>query len=235
MNVCLDLFSGLGGFSSAFEEDDDWHVITVDIDDRFDPTICADVVELTYTDIEPFLPDVVDTFVILASPPCTEFSIAASRYEKVVDGRPQTEDAKEDTILVYHTIGLIKALDPDYWFMENPRGYLRQIIGDPKGTVTYCQYGTEYMKPTDLWGDHPQFFEYKSCNIGDSCHAYNTDIEHGGKGNCEVMDKSKTLFQQKTSGGKAAQRAKVPYELSLSIKESVEGIGEPQSASDASW
>ena len=36
---CLDLFAGLGGFSAAFEEADNWTVTTVEIADRFDPDI----------------------------------------------------------------------------------------------------------------------------------------------------------------------------------------------------
>jgi hypothetical protein len=42
----LDLFSGLGGFSSAFADSERWRVTTVDIEPRFDPDIQADVFEL---------------------------------------------------------------------------------------------------------------------------------------------------------------------------------------------
>jgi len=46
----LDLFAGLGGFSSAFEDLERWAVTTVDIDERFDPDIQADVFELRPSD-----------------------------------------------------------------------------------------------------------------------------------------------------------------------------------------
>ena len=36
-NVYLDLFAGLGGFSAAFEDSDTWEVITVEIEERFEP------------------------------------------------------------------------------------------------------------------------------------------------------------------------------------------------------
>jgi len=35
---CLDLFSGLGGFSSAFEDSGRWSVTTVEIAEEFDLT-----------------------------------------------------------------------------------------------------------------------------------------------------------------------------------------------------
>lgn len=37
-------------------------------------------------------------------------------------------------------------------------------------TITYCQYGDDRMKPTDIWTNHifPKF--KKPCKNGDSCH-----------------------------------------------------------------
>jgi site-specific DNA-cytosine methylase len=215
-NVCLDLFAGLGGFSAAFEDADEWEVVTVDVEERFEPDIQADVLNLRPGDLP-------DADVVLASPPCTQFSMAASRYERFVDGEPQTPDAREAVALVYHTIGLIKSLSPDYWYLENPQGYLRQVLGRPTGRVTYCQYGTEYMKPTDLWGDHPPM-RYKACSYGDDCHNNNTDQEHGGQGNCR--DAWKDDMGDKVRD--PAKRAKVPYELSESILRAVEGRHEQQ-------
>lgn len=203
---CIDLFSGLGGFSKAFEESTDWEVTTVEIDESFDPDICADIMDLRPSDLP-------EADLILASPPCTQFSLAASRYGRFQGAKPQTDDAREAVVLVYHTIGLIKSKTPDYWFMENPQGYLRQVIGDPEARVTYCQYGKPYMKPTDLWGNHPENMTYKSCAYGDKCHEKNTDQEHGGNGN--FRDFAETIRDP-------AIRAKVPYQLSESIREAVE-------------
>ena len=55
-------------------------------------------------------------------------------------------------------MGLIKELDPTYYFIENPRGKMRKmdcLQEFPRYTVTYCQYGDIRMKPTDLWTNHP--------------------------------------------------------------------------------
>lgn len=209
---CLDLFCGLGGFSQAFADSDRWQVTTVDIEAGFGPDIQADVLELRPSDFD------TEFDVVLASPPCTQFSLAASRYERFVDGEPQTPEAREAVALVYHTIGLIKGLNPRYWVLENPQGYLRQVLGDPEGRVTYCQYGTDWMKPTDLWGEHPSGLSYRSCAYGDECHADNTDQAHGGLGNCNVAGTRDP-----------AERAKVPSALSEAIRDACEAaIDEPQ-------
>jgi hypothetical protein len=205
----LDLFCGLGGFSAAFADSDRWTVTTVDIEPEFDPDITADVFDLRPSDFNESYD------VVLASPPCTQFSLAASSLERFVDGEPQTGDAQDAVALVYHTLGIIRGLSPEYWVLENPQGWLRHIIGDPTARVTYCQYGTEYMKPTDLWGTHPAGWHPRSCAYGDDCHAYNTDQEHGGAGN--MID----AWGGGVSDGirDPAERAKVPYELSDSIRD----------------
>lgn len=202
----LDLFCGLGGFSAAFADSDNWEIVSVDIEERFGPDIQADVMDLRPKDLP-------DADIVLASPPCTEFSLAASSLGRFIDGDPHTRNARESVALVYHTIGLTKALTPDFWFLENPQGYLRQVIGDPDGRVTLCQYGMGYMKPTDLWGEHPAGFSYLSCSYGDECHEHNTDRANGGLGNMTGVASYPT---------DPAERAKIPYELSESIRKAIE-------------
>ena len=171
--TCLDLFAGLGGFSAAFADSDNWRVVTVDIERRFEPDIQADVMDLRPSDLP-------EADVVLASPPCTCFSFACNGHH-IRNAEPVTETAREHITLVHHTIGLIKALSPDYWFLENPRGNLAQFVDAAPKTVTYCQYGEEYMKPTHLWGNHPPM-TYRSCNMGDGCHEHRvaTDGREGG-------------------------------------------------------
>lgn len=196
----LDLFAGLGGFSSAFEQSERWDVTTVDIEERFDPDIVADIKELTADDLDEY-------DVILASPPCKAFSVASiGHHWDKEDKSPETEFAAQAIELVNHALELIDDLDPEYWFLENPRGMLRKKIGDPEGTVTWCQYGANRMKPTDLWGDHPEGFEYKSCKNGAPCH--------------ESAPRGSKTGTQGVKG--SAERAKIPHGLSKSIKEHVE-------------
>ncbi|WP_137288128.1 DNA cytosine methyltransferase [Natronorubrum halophilum] len=154
--VVIDLFSGLGGFSAAFEESSEWDVFTVELNPEFDPDLCADVIELSPDDLLELVDlsrDEIDVFVVLASPPCTYFSTAGNHHAWDFETHtPITEEARNAVTLVYHTLGLIEALNPNYWFLENPQGRLRWFLDRPTGKVTYCQYGRPYMKRTDLWG-----------------------------------------------------------------------------------
>jgi len=197
----LDLFAGLGGFSSAFENSGNWEVAQVEIQERFDPDIHADVLELRPSDLP-------DPDLVLASPPCKCFSRAAAWQEHFDnDGEPQTPEARESVALLFHTVGLIKALSPRYWFLENPMGSkVKQYLGDPTARITYCQYGTTYWKPTYLWGKHPPM-TYRWCSKDDHCH------DHGS---LEDERDERPLPRD------PAERAKVPRGLSKSIQESTE-------------
>jgi hypothetical protein len=80
---------------------------------------------------------------------------------------PLTDFGGESVAMVKKTISLIEDLQPDYWFLENPRAGLRRVmrekfwgLGEPTGTISWCQYGANRMKPTDLWGEHPEM-EYR--------------------------------------------------------------------------
>jgi len=204
--VCLDLFAGLGGFSAAFADADGWEVTTVDIEERFDPDIQADVLELRPSDLPA-------ADIVLASPPCKCFSKAAAWNDHWDDdGKPQTPFARESVALAFHTVGLIKGIAPEWWFLENPNGHLQRFLGRPTGRVTYCQYGTDYMKPTDLWGEHPPM-TYRQCQAGDDCHERSRRSRADGSG-----DHTAAALPRDP-----AERAKVPYELSQAILDAVEG------------
>lgn len=206
--LCLDLFAGLGGFSAAFADSDNWRVVTVDIEERFEPDIQTDVMDLRPSDLP-------DADVVLASPPCTYFSMARIQWEKsfTSEGEPISEGGKWSVALVYHALGLIKSVNPEWWFLENPQGYLRHVIGEPKATIDYCAYGHYTKKPTDFWGRHPPM-SYKRCD----CENHITENGLGG-------------FDDGPSD--AAERAKVPYELSEAILEAVEGRAEQKTLTEA--
>lgn len=211
--TCLDLFAGLGGFSAAFEDSPNWEVMTVDIEDRFEPDICADVLDLRPTDLP-------NADVVLAGHPCTYFTTIRSTTkggDDAWDGdQPASEACRRHVAMVYHTIGLIRSLAPDYWFLENPRGRLRTVIGEPECTVWYCQYGGETAKPTDLWGNHPPSFDARRCHYGnDACHHIKTKSykEHGGG-----SDNRQGILTETDP----AKRSEMPHGLSAAILEAVE-------------
>lgn len=194
----LDLFCGLKGWSQAFL--DRGHTVTsIDLDASFHPTIVADIGKTTKEQL-----DFVYYDVILASPPCECFSVASiGSHWTGGKGRYIPKDFRtiESILLVLHTVQLIQQLQPKFWVLENPRGVLRHFLGIPKGTVTYCQYGEKRMKPTDLWGNIPPSFNFRSCNNGDPCH------ERAPRG-------SRTGTQGLAT---PALRAKIPYQLSLEM------------------
>jgi len=119
----------------------------------------------------PFKPDI-----IWASPPCTGFSVAAigRNWEKTeTDAIPKTDTARLGIELVKKTIEIIDHFQPQYFFIENPRGMLRtlQIMQRFKRQgVTYCQYGDDRMKPTDIWTNSETWLPRPMCKNGDSCH-----------------------------------------------------------------
>lgn len=120
----------------------------------------------------PFKPDI-----IWASPPCTSFSVASIGRHWYVDehGNPQpkTESAELGKRLVLKTIEVIKHFDPEFWFIENPRGMLRKMDfmrNLMRTSVSYCQYGDDRMKPTDIWTNNPFWLPRPMCNQGDACH-----------------------------------------------------------------
>lgn len=119
----------------------------------------------------PFRPDI-----IWASPPCTSFSVASIGHHWGGGSGayiPKTESAKLGIEIVKKTIEIINHFDPTYWFIENPRGVLRKMIfmqNFIRTSVTYCQYGDDRMKPTDIWTNNVFWNPRPMCKNGDSCH-----------------------------------------------------------------
>ena len=141
----------------------------------------------------PFKPDV-----IWASPPCTGFSVAAIGHHWT-GGKgayiPKTDTAKLGIELVKKTLEIIEYFQPTYWFMENPRGVLRKLDVVKvlnKQSVTYCQYGDERMKPTDIWTNSIMWEPKPMCKNGDPCHvAAPRGSKTGTQGRANAYERSK--------------------------------------------
>ena len=170
----LDLFCGTKSIANAFEAKGH-EVYTIDWDESFNPTLSADIGTLTAQDIIGLCGGVPD--VIWASPDCTTYSVAAISRHRRRDANgnltPISDYAKRCDEVNKHLIELIKELNPRFWFIENPRAGLRTMsfMKDlPRYTVTYCQYGENRQKPTDIWTNHKNPRFKLPCKPGASCH-----------------------------------------------------------------
>ena len=205
----LELFAGSRSIGKVAEKIG-CSVVSSDIEQFGDIDYVTDILDFDYDKID-FIPDV-----IWASPPCTGLSVASigthwGGGKNVYD--PKTETARLGIRLVQKTLAIIehyKALNPHLiYYIENPRGVLRKLhlLDDVPShhTVSYCQYGDERMKPTDIWTNNSNWRPKKICKNGDSCHV-------------AAPRGSKTGTQGRNG---AFERSKIPEQLCFEVLESI--------------
>ena len=145
--LCIDLFPLPGGWTDAFL-DLGYRVVGFNtgapaqiIDAYRGELVLQDVATVDGRRIRPWHPRVV-----IASPPCTWFSLARNR-----DGR----DVARGMVLVREAKRVIEEADPDYWIIENVRGAYRAIsaeLGPPlhSGMHNQAHWLWGRMPPTIL-------------------------------------------------------------------------------------
>jgi hypothetical protein len=195
----LDLFAGLGGWSQAFVERGH-EVVTLDLDPRFGCDITGDILDSqTMYNIVTMGP----YDVVLASPPCEGFSVMniGKNWTPPPDHQPRTDTARLAVRIVERTRFIIDRLEPAAFIIENPRAKLRKLpVMDGLERRTT-------MKPTDLWGGFPPTLHLAPpCRNGDPCH------ESAPRGSSRGVQGIKD----------SAERAKVPYLLSLTVCKAME-------------
>ncbi len=142
MNIA-ELEKGTGIFSEIAEKRGH-RTFTIDIDKKFSPDICKDILKVTKDDF-PFVPDV-----IVAAIPCTHYSKAKSR------GKRDLELADKIT---KKNLEIISWFPKCIWIIENPqtgllkkRGIMDNIFYHrPYYDISYCKYGLPYRKQTRIW------------------------------------------------------------------------------------
>lgn len=237
----LDLFAGLEGWSAPWRERGH-DVFSVDLDERFPVDLYADILTLEPADL-PWKPDVV-----LASPPCEKFSVLTFGQAWLPGYVPKHSGTVLAMDLVRATVRLIAQLKPAFWVVENPVGMLRKLHLLPyeRQTVTYCQYGGSFRKPTDLWGGFPPSLVFRRrCKNYDRCHISSprgstTGIQGDGAAKVRLKDGTRVLVEKPHKATRrgslelnkaaarehygtsnmrdlAALRAKIPEELSLDV------------------
>jgi len=210
----IELFSGTKSISNAFSSRGH-ETFTIDNDPDLKPDLCMDMLSFNISMLpkEWRTPDI-----IWASPPCQTFSVCTI-YRNFKDGKPCNSKSYIGLALAMKCIEIIEQLKPKFWFIENPRGMLRKQHFMPNGlrkTLTYCQYGENYQKPTDIWTNAQHWIPKKACKAGDTCHEYQP-----------------RTYKQKVNRGvlklgiqglaNAKERGKIPQKLCDEIVDACEG------------
>jgi len=141
----LDLFCGAGSWSKGFHDIlPNAEFYGIDINNYNYPY------NFIKADLNDWLPDKYYD-IILASPPCSEFS-------EVKRNTAQRYDERIGLDLIYRTFALIQEIKPKFWVLENVWG-LSEFIDKPKDIVRYRR--AKNGKRAYLWGNFPSlgFFE----------------------------------------------------------------------------
>lgn len=187
----IELFCGTKSFSKSAAAVG-MKTETLDNDPRFQPTYLMSIMDfLKYFKSCNMIEGTDARYNVLwASPPCRCFSKMSAKvhWQKSripappgkVFYEPKTERAREAISIIKETALVIATMKPDFWFVENPVGMLRFFLPDilraygidvfERRTVTYCQYGESYQKPTDIWTNFAAWKPRKACEAGASCH-----------------------------------------------------------------
>ena len=140
----LCLFSGTGSVERPWREGGH-EVISVDIDGRYNPEICEDILQLSYWKLP--TPDA-----IWASIPCENFSRARTRAKTPRNFKVADSLAGRASEMIQY----FRKLNPELlWFVENPDSSLlwgREVASEFSTYVRldYCQYGSAYRKRTRI-------------------------------------------------------------------------------------
>jgi len=204
-----DFYSGLDGWGAAFR-DRGHRVVSFDLDPRFKPNVVVDMNNVL----------AVNGFdVILASPPCERFTImrvSANWRKDHSTGRfwPKNAETEAAVALARHTFAIVKAAQPRYYVIENPRAMMCRVIESVPVTTTYCRWGMPYMKPTHLWtnivGDWPK------CKAGTRDH-HPQPRTHADRKRMGVEKLGVQGISDYDGTSSPAQRALIPYRLSLAV------------------
>lgn len=142
--IILDLCGGTGEWSAPYRK--------AGYDVR--------LITLPDSDVRDYIPPP-NVWGVLAAPPCTEFSFAKHFHGK---GKYK-HDFRAGLSVVDACLRIIFTAKPKWWALENPVGYLRKWLGEPRFIFEPYYYGDEYQKRTALWGDfripQPQTVEDK--------------------------------------------------------------------------
>ena len=94
--------------------------------------------------------------IVWASPPCEGFS----RIQTLNPPETQQRSFERSSKVAKKVLEIIDFLAPRDYFVENPKGLLRdtpfmQKWQKHRTTTSHCMFGTKYKKETDIWSNRP--------------------------------------------------------------------------------
>lgn len=134
--VIWDLCSGLGGWTEAFAQSG-WIVIRIEINPELEYVPFTRIWDVK--DWMDWIDQLPHPDIIVASPPCQEFSTA---------NPVSRADFDPDMSIVKACLDIIDYAKPTYWVLENVKGacpYIRKLIGHHR----------QFIGPFFLWGNFP--------------------------------------------------------------------------------
>jgi len=149
------LCSGLGGFSEAFAQSG-WVVIRIEINPELEYVPFTRILDVN--DWMDWIDELPHPDLIVASPPCQEFSIAdpyKNRSDRLVHGAayPELMQALNN---VRSCLDIIDYIKPEWWILENVRGackYFKQYI--PRLKPHKQAIGPKQHQQFFFWGEFP--------------------------------------------------------------------------------
>ena len=163
----LELFKGSGSITNYYSNSD-VEVISLDILENYNPTICCDIMDFDYKQYPVGYFDIIS-----ASPECKIYSSFQYIFhigigKKHKDKNDLENKQKNDSKFINKTIEIIEYLKPKYYFIENPlssniwkyienKNYIDKYI-----IVDYCYFGYDYKKPTKILTN--KILENKRCS-----------------------------------------------------------------------
>ena len=115
----LELFKGSGSITKYFSNNNNVEVISLDILDEYNPTICSDIMDFDYKQYPVGYFDI-----IWGSPECKIYSsfqyIHIGTGKKHKDKNDLENKQKNDSKFINKTIEIIEYLKPTFYFIENP-------------------------------------------------------------------------------------------------------------------
>jgi len=154
MKVIWGICAGLGGAEMAFENDSNWKVIRIDNNEKLLDQGIKNLEIQNVLNWQSWVPDLIKKYgqpeIIIAGPPCLEFSNAYSGPKmKHYRANGGLDSYEPDMSLVWACQDLISYVKPKWWIVENVAGacpYFDEVFG------THEQKISGFV----LWGRFPQ-------------------------------------------------------------------------------